>query len=248
MLICAVLLLFRSRQLTEAHLDVLLDRLHRSLKSEAFAVETQVIVAGIGPFLSGVIAVEITAVLVGTLHKFLNVFSDVSTALHGLLNAVFSRCMHEHADYVVVILQHIICRPADDDTGLSLCKFTDDLRLIVEQIVVADKLVASGRDQLSLVLAVRLSEKQRGTLQLLVRLVEQFLCDSAVLRGHFNDLVLVKPDAKILREHFSDGLSAASEMSCNRNYYVFHSLTPFIISQHSFSVQPKPFSPCCLFF
>ena len=97
-LIRALPLLLRSRQPTKPYLDVLFDRLHRSLKSEAFTVEAQVIVAGICPLLPGVVTVEITAVLVGPLHKFLDVFSDVCAALNGLLDAVFSRCMDKYAD------------------------------------------------------------------------------------------------------------------------------------------------------
>ena len=71
-LIRALPLLLRSRQPSKPYLDVLFDRLHRSLKSEAFTVEAQVIVAGICPLLPGVVTVEITAVLVGPLHKFLD--------------------------------------------------------------------------------------------------------------------------------------------------------------------------------
>ena len=76
------------RERSEAHLDILLNRFHRPLKAKTFTVQAEIIVPRIRPFLSGIIAVKITAVLVCPLDKLLYILSGVRTALNRQPNTV----------------------------------------------------------------------------------------------------------------------------------------------------------------
>ena len=74
-------------------------------------------------------------VTVGLLNEFLELFPAHRLLLSRLLHQKIHRRMDKTTHSMIAVLQNIVRAAADNHTRLCLRQFLDDLRLIIEQVL-----------------------------------------------------------------------------------------------------------------
>ena len=146
------------------------------------------------------ILIVLRTVLIRLIDKALQFLRAHAMLLRCAFQTIFLRSMNKYAEDIGIILQHIIRTATDNDAGFLLCQVTDDLRLIVKQVVCGCEIIAFRRDQLS-VIFLSGNMEQTGVFHLFVRIHEQSLIDSAVIAGKLHQLFVIIMDIQLLRQH-----------------------------------------------
>ena len=93
------------------------------------------------------ILIVLRTVLIRLIDKALQFLRAHAMLLCCAFQTIFLRGMNKYAEDIGVILQHIIRTTTDNDAGFLLCQVTDDLRLIVKQVICRCEIIAFRRDQ-----------------------------------------------------------------------------------------------------
>lgn len=134
--------------------------------------------------------------------------------------------MYIDFQHIWPILQHKVCTSSDNDAGLFVCQHLDNLRLIVKEIFLRNKVFASWRNQFIGINASGWLEENR-TFELLIRFCKELFIDAAIVRSHSQNLHIIAWDSQMVCQHLSNRLSAASIFPGNRNYIVIHAIPSF---------------------
>lgn len=137
--------------LWESYFHIRNDLIYASLISQLRAVQTQIVISCICPFPSGMILIVLRTVLIRLIDKALQFLRAHAMLLRCAFQTIFLRGMNKYAEDIGVILQHIIRTTTDNDAGFLLCQVTDDLRLIVKQVICRCEIIAFRRDQFSVI-------------------------------------------------------------------------------------------------
>ena len=116
--------------------DGLLDNLDTALIREPPCVQAQIVVPDIVPIPPGVVFVVTGPVFIGFGDPLHHLMFGFPRPLHLMPDTDVRRCVDEDADQIRALLQDIIRTAADGNVGLPVRQFSQDLCLVIEQVVI----------------------------------------------------------------------------------------------------------------
>ena len=131
--------------------DILLDRVHTSLEPDRSAVQAQIIIAAVIPVMSCIVLIVFCTIFVCLLYVLHRRFAAERSALFRLFQTIVRIGIDEHPDQIFSPFQDEITTAPDDDTGLLIRQCADDLCLIVEKVLIRQKVSALRRNDRSVV-------------------------------------------------------------------------------------------------
>ena len=164
----------------------------------------------------------VRAALVDLLDLLFGGLQIQSVLLHHAAYAVDHRRGDEHVHHILPTAQDVVRAAAHNHAVARGGELADDLRLIPEQVLVGDEVLAVRRDHFARVHLPGDAE-QRHVLLGLVSLPEQILVDSALIGRDAQNLTVIKLVAKLLGQHPAHAPSAAAVAARNRNHMIIHS-------------------------
>ena len=117
-------------------------RLYCAIKAETGAVQRQVVILGVFPFLAGVILVVVGTVFVGLSNELLNVRDRKTVDLHCFLQTKIFGRVDKDTDNAWNICKDMVGAASDDNAGAFLCELADDFCLIAKKVVILCKTCA----------------------------------------------------------------------------------------------------------
>ena len=171
---------------------------------------------GIAPAVLGVVVVVGRAVAVGLFHLFLDALFVLGLDQRVGL-CVFQPpllgCIHEHAQHILALAQHVVAAAAQDHAGAFLGQLLDDAALKNEHLIAQRQLIAHGVQAVQQAVGMPLFTGGNS-----------FFRKAGMLCCHGDQLFVVKLDAQCICHIFCDVAAARAVFTSQSDDRLCHNV------------------------
>ena len=187
------------------------------------AVEYEVILRNRAPLPAGVMAVVMCAGFIDALNALGRVGRGEVIVRNGVLCAVDRVGVNEYVETIVALAQYVIGTAPDNDAGLFLREFLNDVALEDVDFIHRGECVGGMTAVVVGDAHVHIEQAAAGG-GIFARFLDEFQRKSALLCDQSNEAFVIAGNAQFLRHHFGDCAPAASKLAADRDDTRLHAV------------------------
>ena len=195
------------------------------VKAKSATAQAQVIVLGHAPGASGVVLIVYPAALVFFRKPDFRSLVGFTVELYNVLGPEFIVRAYVNMQGIGAVLQNVVRVPAHDDAGALVGQLQNHVTLGIPQIVRRGQAVHNAGDPLG----GKGIGKHAAAGGVLGMLFYELRREAGFLGNIFNEFTVIERNTQLISHHMSDGPSAGTEFTADRNDFLFHNIASKVL-------------------
>ena len=181
-------------------------------------IQADVVILGLAPGAAGIVLIVYTAALILFCQTLLGCLFGFTVETNDTLSPVGNISEHVHVQCFGMILQDIVCIPANDDTGSLFSQLQNDIALYIPQKIGGGQTIHDTGNALW----CKGIGEQTASGRMLTVLFHIFGSETGFQSNLINQFLVIEGDSKLIGNHVTDGTAATAKFATDGNNRLFH--------------------------